>query len=92
MIKEKNPLLELEFKKQNIILSNIFNNFCEAFYALYNFILQDPIENFWYECFSVLLSYLQLISFLFSEAVSLIKKYQSTKFFYSFGQYGIKKT
>ena len=81
MIKEKNPLLELEFKKQNIILSNIFNNFCEAFYALYDFILQDPIENFWYECFSVFLSYLQLISFLFSEAVSLIKKYQSTKFF-----------
>ena len=73
MLKEKHPLLKLNLKKENILLSKVFNNFFGGLYALYDFILQDPIENFWFECFSVLLSYLQLISYLFDEIVSLLK-------------------
>ena len=75
MLKEKNPLLKLKLKNENMLISIIFNNIFEAFYALYDYLLQDPIENFWYECFSIILSYLQLISFIFGENVSLIYKY-----------------
>ena len=82
MLKEKHPLLKLKVKKENILLSNAFNNIFGGLYALYNFILQDPIENFWFECFSVLLSYLQLISYLFGETVSLLKMKISIKYIY----------
>ena len=75
MLKEKNPLLKLKLKNENMLISIIFNNIFEAFYALYDYLLQDPIENFWFECFSIILSYLQLISFIFGENVSLIYKY-----------------
>lgn len=69
MIKDKTPLLKLNLKNENFI-SNTFKNIFEAIYALYDYILEDPLENFWYECLSILLSYLQLISFAFDEAVS----------------------
>lgn len=77
MLKEKNPLLKLKLKNENILISNDFNIFFEGLYALFDFLLQDPIENFWFECFSVLLSYLQLISFVFNENVSLKYKYRA---------------
>ena len=70
MLKEKNPLLKLQLKNDKKIISNIFSDFIEGFYALYDFILENPIENFWYECFNIILSYLQLISLAFSETVS----------------------
>ena len=70
MLKEKNPLLKLKLKKEKKLISNFLGDFIEGFYALYDFILENPIENFWYECFNIILSYLQLISLAFSETVS----------------------
>ena len=70
MLKEKNPLLKLQLKKDKKLITNIYGDFIEGFYALYDFILENPIENFWYECFNIILSYLQLISLAFSETVS----------------------
>lgn len=72
MLNEKNPLLNIKLKEKNKLLSSKFDDLLEGLFELYDFILQDPIENYWYECFSVLLSYLQLISFLFGESVSLL--------------------
>ena len=70
MLKEKNPLLKLNLQKDKNRIIKKFNNIFEGLYALYVLILEDPIENFWYECLNILLSYLQLISFAFNEAVS----------------------
>ena len=75
MLKEKNQILKLKLKNENMLITNLLNNFFEGFYALYDFLLQAPIENFWYECISILLSYFQLISLVFTENVSLIIKY-----------------
>ncbi len=72
MFKDKNPLLKLKFEKEKSELSNLFNDIFEPLYALYDFILDDPIENFWYECFNIIISYLQLIAFIFDKTVSLI--------------------
>ena len=72
MLKDKNPLLNLNFKKQKQKLSNIFNYIFESLYELYDFILDDPLENFWFECFNIIISYLQLIVFIFDKTVSLI--------------------
>ena len=70
MLKEKNPLLKLNFQKDKNRIVEKFNNIFDGLYALYFFILEDPIENFWYECLNILVSYLQLISFAFNEVVS----------------------
>jgi hypothetical protein len=72
MLKDKNPLLTIKLKKLNPKLSNIFNSIFESLYALYDVILDDPIENFWYECFNIIISYSQLIAFIFDKTVSLI--------------------
>ena len=42
----------------------------EGLYALFCLMLDDPIENFWYECINIIISYLQLISLSFDESVS----------------------
>ena len=72
MLKDKNPLLTIKLEKQKPKLSNIFNYIFESLYALYDVILDDPIENFWYEVFNIIISYFQLIAFIFDKTVSLI--------------------
>ena len=70
MLKEKNPALKLKIKVEN---SSSVNKILEALYSLYHFILDEPIEIFFLEIFSILLSYLQLIAFIFENTVSIIK-------------------
>lgn len=71
MLKDKNPLLKINYQKENPKLSNIIDYIFESLYSLYDFILDDPIEILWYECFNILLSYLQLIAFIFDKTVSI---------------------
>ena len=71
MLKDKNSLLKLNFNKQIPQLSNIFDYIFESLYALYDLILDDPIENFWYESFNIIISYFQLIAFVFDKTVSI---------------------
>ena len=70
MLKEKNPLIKLKFKEEKDLFFSIQSNIFESLYALYDFILDDPIRIFWYECLNILLSYLQLIAFIFDKTVS----------------------
>jgi hypothetical protein len=69
MLKEKNPLLKLKLKEETPFIANLFNKIYECLYALYDYMLDNPIENFWYEFISILLGYLQLISFPFDVIV-----------------------
>ena len=72
MLKEKNPLLKLKLKNETPFITHIFNKIFESLYALYDYMLDNPIESFWYECLSIILSYLQLISFSFDKIVRKI--------------------
>ena len=72
MIKEKNLLLKLKLEKKKSPILEFYNKNLESFYALYDLLLANPIENFWYECLNILLGYLQLISYLFDSNVSSI--------------------
>ena len=72
MLKDKHSLLKLNFKKQIPQLSNMLDYIFESLYALYDLILDNPIENFWYEIFNIIISYLQLIAFIFDKTVSII--------------------
>ena len=72
MIREKNPLLKLELKKEKSIIFNNINDIFECLYELYDLMLDNPIENIWYECLSIVISYLQLIALMFDKIVSII--------------------
>ena len=69
MLKEKNPVLKLKIKIEN---STSVNKIFESLYSLYHFILNEPIEIFFLDFLSILLSYLQLIAFIFEDTVSII--------------------
>ena len=70
MLKEKNPILKLKIKVEN---STSINKIFEALYSLYHFILNEPLEINFLDFCSILLSYLQLIAFIFDDIVSTIK-------------------
>ena len=86
MLKEKNPVLKCKIKIEN---SSSINNTFESLYTLYDFILKDPIEIFFLYFFSILLSYLQLISFIFDDTVSIII-FNKLLIKYSLNQFGIR--
>ena len=69
MLKDKNPVLKIKIKKEN---SSSVNKLYEALFSLYCFILNDSIEIFFLDCLGILLSYLQLIAFIFEDTVSII--------------------
>jgi hypothetical protein len=70
MLKEKKPVLKIKMKVEN---SSSINKYFEPLYSLYDFLLDEPIEIFFLDFFSILLSYLQLISFIFDDTVSIIQ-------------------
>ena len=72
MLNENNPLLEIKLTKQK----SSFNDFCysiiESFYVLFDLIVEDAIENFWYEFFIIFSGYMQLFCFLLDSTVSIL--------------------
>ena len=70
MLKENNPLLKLDIKVKKSFLFNIIIKVLESFYALFDLILEDPIENFWYEIVSIVLGYIQILYYLIDKTVS----------------------
>jgi hypothetical protein len=77
MIEEKSPLLNIKLNKKINPFTQFYKDFIEGLYALYCFMLDDPIENFWYECISLSLGYFQLLIYIIDETVSLIINYFS---------------
>ena len=69
MLKENNPLLKLEIKKEKSFFRKILHNTLQSLYALFELILDDPIENFWFEITSLFICYIQIIMFIFNETV-----------------------
>ena len=69
MIKGNEKLLDLKINEK-IIYSKTRKIIYEALYELFFLILQSPIENILFEIVTFLLSYLQIIMFIFNETVS----------------------
>ena len=71
MIKEKNPLLKLKLEKKKSPILEFYNKNIESFYTLYDLLLTNPIENFWYEYLNIFLGYFQIIAYLFDSTVRI---------------------
>ena len=69
MIYENKKLLNAQIIKKEEKIK--LKKFLEGFYELFYNLLKNPIENFWWECISLLIQYFQLIIFALDEAVSI---------------------
>ena len=70
MLKENENLLELKLTREKIIYSKTRKLIYEALYELFFLILQSPIESILFEIINLLLSYLQILMFIFNRTVS----------------------
>ncbi len=70
MLKEKNPLLRLKLKEEKSFFYILIKAINESLYSLFDLILEEPYENIWYECISIIFQYLQLIIYIFDKTVS----------------------
>ena len=70
MINEKILLSNLHIEKEESVLTVLYKNFVEGLYELYCLMLENPFENFWYECISLSLGYFQLLIYIIDETVS----------------------
>ena len=70
MIKEKSSLINIQLKEKSSKIIIIYKDFIEGIYALFCLLLDNPIENFWYECISMSLGYFQLLIYIIDETVS----------------------
>lgn len=70
MLKEQNPLLKLKLHKATSYILKIYNDYSEILFTLYDLLLENPIEMFWYEFIHIFFGYSQLIAYLFDATVS----------------------
>jgi hypothetical protein len=70
MLKDKNPLLKLNLTEKKFILTEICIKIYESFYKLFDIILEDPIENFWFEFIGIVMGYSQILYYLIDRTVS----------------------
>ena len=71
MIKEKSPLLEIKFTKKKSFIIEFYKSIIVSLYELFELIMKDPIESFWYESFNIIMSYMQLICYILDSTVSI---------------------
>ena len=70
MLKEKNPLLKLNLIEKKFILTEMCIKIFESFYKIFDIILEDPIENFWFEFLGIVFGYSQIIYYWIDRTVS----------------------
>ena len=85
MFKEAN-ILKLKLHKSTSFLLKFYNDNSEVLFTLYDLLLENPIEIFWYEFVHIFFGYSQLIAYLFDSTVSI----QLIIEIYSVLQFGIK--
>jgi hypothetical protein len=70
MIAEKSSVLKIKLNKKELSIIKFYRDFVEGLYALFCFMLDDPVENFWYESISISLGYFQILIYIIDESVS----------------------
>ena len=67
-----NQELKIELKTKKSKVAVIYENVVDGIYRLFDKILEDPVENFFYECISIILGYFQLIIYIIDETVNYL--------------------
>ena len=69
MLNEEN-LLNLKLHKSKSFFLKFYDENSEVLFILYDLLLENPIEIFWYEFAHIFFGYSQLIAYLFDPTVS----------------------
>ena len=67
---DNNAILKINLNKGNSE-NNKFDEFYNALFTIFYFILQKPFDNFWWECVSIIIQYFQLTIFVIDSTVSI---------------------
>jgi hypothetical protein len=62
--------LKLNLIEKKFILAEICIKIFESFYKIFDIILEDPIENFWFEFLGIVMGYSQIIYYWIDRTVS----------------------
>jgi len=81
---DNNAILKINLNKGKSE-SNKFNEFYNALFTIFYFILQKPFDSFWWECFSITIQYFQMSIFIIDSTVSIYIYYKN---WYSFSLFG----
>ena len=72
MKSERKKILSIDIFQKDSKLNSKIKEIFEGFYELLYCILKDPLDNFWWECISLIIQYLQLIACILDDKVSFI--------------------
>jgi hypothetical protein len=67
---DNNAILKINLNKGKSE-SNKFNEFYNALFTIFYFILQKPFDSFWWECVSITIQYFQMSIFIIDSTVSI---------------------
>ena len=70
MKSERKKLLDIDVLQKDSKLNAKIKEIFEGFYEVLFCILKDPLDNFWWECISLIIQYFQLIAFILDDTVS----------------------
>ena len=69
---DNNAILKINLAENESITSK-FTEFQNSLFIIFYYILKKPFDNFWWECISILIQYLQIFIFIIDSTVSIYK-------------------
>ena len=67
---DNNIILKINLSSDDLN-TNRFSEFNNGLFTLFYIILQNPLDNFWFECISLLIQYFQMAIFIIDSTVSI---------------------
>jgi hypothetical protein len=67
---DNNAILKINLAENESITSK-FTEFQNSLFIIFYYILKKPFDNFWWECISILIQYLQIFIFIIDSTVSI---------------------
>lgn len=65
-----NEIINIDFSSKGFSLYNIYKNYLENLFELFYLFLKDDSTGFWWESITLILEYLQLLTYIIDEKVS----------------------
>ena len=68
-------LIQAKIQKNDSFLRGQTKKLLESIYLVFYFMLKNPLENFWWECISIIIQYADMFLYLADKTVSIIILY-----------------
>ena len=80
-------IIQTKIQENDSYLKNKIKNCLESVFLVFHFILKNPLENFWWECISIIIQHMDIFLYITDKTVIILISYNN----YSFGLYGKKR-